>query len=92
MQLTQFFVDERPHNRDGLVLHGWDGNQQVIGFISRRVIADWVDPSRTDRNVMLSAETLDLLREWWKARPSRHDAQTPLQDRWLFPGNGLASQ
>jgi integrase/recombinase XerD len=23
-----------------------------------------------DRNVMLSAETLDLLRQWWKARPS----------------------
>jgi integrase len=27
-----------------------------------------------DRNVMLSAETLDLLRQWWKARPSRCDA------------------
>jgi integrase/recombinase XerD len=27
---------------------------------------------RKDRNVMLSAETLDLLRQWWKVRPSRH--------------------
>ena len=36
---------------------------------------------------MLSAETLDLLRQWWKARPSRHDAGMPLQERWLFPGN-----
>jgi len=35
---------------------------------------------------MLSPETLDLLRQWWKARPSRHDAQIPLQERWLFPG------
>jgi len=40
-----------------------------------------------DRNVMLSAETLDLLRQWWKARPSRHDAGMPLQERWLFPSN-----
>jgi hypothetical protein len=31
-------------------------------------------------------ETLDLLRQWWKARPSRHDAQPLLQERWLFPG------
>ena len=35
---------------------------------------------------MLSAETLDLLRQWWKSRPSRHDAGTPLEERWLFPG------
>ena len=41
---------------------------------------------RKDRHVMLSPKTLDLLRQWWKARPSRHDAQTPLQERWLFPG------
>ena len=26
---------------------------------------------RKDRNVMLPAEMLDLLRQWWKARPSR---------------------
>src|ERR1700686_357 len=41
---------------------------------------------RKDRNVMLSAETLDLLREWWKARPSRWDAGGPPEERWLFPG------
>ena len=41
---------------------------------------------RKDRNVMLSAEMLDLLRQWWKVRPSRHDAGTPMQERWLFPG------
>jgi len=39
-----------------------------------------------DRNVMLSAETLDLLRQWWKARPSRCDAGTLVAERWLFPG------
>src|ERR1700692_1315170 len=41
---------------------------------------------RKDRNVMLSPETLDLLRQWWKARPPRHDAGTPREERWLFPG------
>src|SRR2546426_9228850 len=42
--------------------------------------------SRKDRNVMLSPEMLDLLRQWWKVRPSRSDAGIPLQERWLFPG------
>jgi len=37
---------------------------------------------RKDRNVMLSAKTLDLLRQWWKVRPSRHDAGTPSEERW----------
>jgi integrase/recombinase XerD len=41
---------------------------------------------RKDRNVMLPVETLDLLRKWWKARRSRHDAGVPLEERWLFPG------
>jgi integrase/recombinase XerD len=40
-----------------------------------------------DRNVMLSPETLGLLRQWWKVRPSRYDAGTPVAERWLFPGN-----
>src|SRR5438874_8579583 len=43
--------------------------------------------SRKDRNVMLSPEVLDLLRQWWKVRPSRYDMETPLQERWLFPGS-----
>ncbi len=41
---------------------------------------------RKDRNVMLSPDTLDLLRQWWKVRPPRHDAGTPREERWLFPG------
>jgi site-specific recombinase XerD len=35
---------------------------------------------------MLSPETLDLLRQWWKARPPAYDARTPVEERWLFPG------
>jgi hypothetical protein len=46
MSLTQFAVDDSPHNSDGLVLRGWDGPQQVEGFISRRVMDDWAGPVR----------------------------------------------
>src|ERR1700687_363595 len=41
---------------------------------------------RKDRNVMLSPETLDLLRQWWKARRPGYDSTTPVAERWLFPG------
>jgi integrase/recombinase XerD len=47
---------------------------------------------RKDRNVMLSDEMLGLLRQWWKARPSRHDAGIPLQERWLFPSRKSAGR
>ncbi len=52
---------------------------------AQRIIRIEQSKGRKDRNVMLSAETLDLLREWWKARRG-YDATTPLQERWLFPG------
>ena len=35
---------------------------------------------------MLPPEVLALLRQWWKARPTRYDAGVPPQERWLFPG------
>ena len=41
---------------------------------------------RKDRLVMLSPDTLALLREWWKVRPRRYDDGVPVQERWLFPG------
>ena len=41
---------------------------------------------RKDRLVMLSPETLALLREWWKIRPKRSDDGVPVQERLLFPG------
>jgi len=41
---------------------------------------------RKDRNVMLPPEILDLLRQWWKARPKRRDAGVPPHQLWLFPG------
>jgi site-specific recombinase XerD len=53
---------------------------------AQKIIRIEQSKGRKDRNVMLSSETLDLFRQWWKARPSRHDAQTPVPERWLFPG------
>jgi site-specific recombinase XerD len=41
---------------------------------------------------MLSPEMLDLLRQWWKVRPSRHDAEMPVQERWLFPSRKTAGK
>src|SRR5437016_3772234 len=52
---------------------------------AQRIIRIEQSKGRKDRNVMLSPDTLDLLRQWWKARPSRYDAGTPLPERWLFP-------
>ena len=53
---------------------------------AQKIIRVEQSKGRKDRNVMLSPETLDLLRQWWKVRPTRHDAQTTPQERWLFPG------
>jgi integrase/recombinase XerD len=52
---------------------------------AQRIIRVEQSKGRKDRNVMLSPETVDLLRQWWKARRG-FDATTPLQERWLFPG------
>jgi len=53
---------------------------------AQKIIRIEQSKGRKDRNVMLSPELLDLLRQWWKARPSRRDAGTPVEERWLFPG------
>ena len=53
---------------------------------AQKIIRVEQSKGRKDRNVMLSPDTLDLLRQWWKVRPTRYDAQTPPQERWLFPG------
>jgi integrase/recombinase XerD len=54
---------------------------------AQKIIRVEQSKGRKDRNVMLSPETLDLLRQWWKARPTRSDTGTPMEERWLFPGN-----
>src|SRR5277367_1274187 len=55
-----------------------DSEQMIIRVVQAK--------GRKDRNVMLPAEILDLLRKWWKARPTRRDAGVVPEQRWLFPG------
>lgn len=53
---------------------------------AQKIIRVEQSKGRKDRNVMLSPEMLDLLRQWWRVRPSRYDDAVPAQERWLFPG------
>jgi site-specific recombinase XerD len=39
-----------------------------------------------DRHVMLPAEVLELLRQWWKARPTASKSGIASEHQWLFPG------
>src|SRR5215470_17324912 len=54
-----------------------DSEQMIIRIVQSKGLKD--------RHVMLPAEVLDRLRQWWKARPTVYDAGLPEQ-RWLFPG------
>jgi integrase/recombinase XerD len=58
-----------------------DSQQMIIRVVQSK--------GRKDRHVMLPQEVLSLLREWWKARPTRYDADVPVRERWLFPGPRL---
>jgi integrase/recombinase XerD len=58
-----------------------DSAQMIIRVVQSK--------GRKDRHVMLPQEVLSLLREWWKARPARYDADVPVRERWLFPGPRL---
>src|ERR1700722_6236749 len=55
-----------------------DSEQMIIRIVQSK--------GRKDRHVMLPPEVLDLLRQWWKARPSAYDADVAPTQRWLFPG------
>ena len=55
-----------------------DGAQGIIRIVQSK--------GCKDRHVMLSDEMLALLRQWWRARPTHHDAGVPPPERWLFPG------
>ena len=43
MSLTQFSVDDGPHNMDGLRLLAQDGTERVEAFIGRKVMDVWVE-------------------------------------------------
>src|SRR5215470_6018219 len=55
-----------------------DSAQMIIRIVQSK--------GRKDRHVMLPEEVLLLLRQWWKVRPTRYDADVPVRERWLFPG------
>ena len=55
-----------------------DSEQKIIRIVQSK--------GRKDRHVMLPAEVLDLLRQWWKARPTTCDAGLAPEQQWLFPG------
>jgi integrase/recombinase XerD len=70
-----------------LVISADEAKRLLAVADSLKIIRIEQSKGRKDRNVMLSPEMLDLLRQWWKVRPSRYDAGTPVQERWLFPGS-----
>ena len=55
-----------------------DSEQMIIRIVQSK--------GRKDRHVMLPPEVLKLLRQWWKVRPTAHDAALAPEHRWLFPG------
>jgi site-specific recombinase XerD len=59
---------------------------------AQKIIRIEQSKGRKDRNVMLPEEMLGLLRQWWRVRPSRHDAGIPPQERWLFPSRKVAGR
>src|SRR3979490_869442 len=59
---------------------------------AQKIIRIEQSKGRKDRNVMLSPETLALLRQGWKVRPPRYDAGLPVQERWLFPSRKTAGR
>ena len=57
-----------------------DSAQRIIRVVQAK--------GRKDRNVMLPADVLDLLRQWWRERPITCDLGLAPDQRWLFPGYG----
>ena len=55
-----------------------DSAQKIIRIVQSK--------GRKDRNVMLPADILGLLRDWWTERPTGQDRDVPRPDRVLFPG------
>ena len=63
---------------------------------AQKIIRIEQSKGRKDRNVMLPAETLDLLRQWWKARPTAFDAGNSaggtLAVSWRRPGRPMTTR
>src|SRR5664280_516524 len=55
-----------------------DSEQKIIRIVQSK--------GRKDRHVMLPTEVLELLRQWWKARPNASNNGAAPEHHWLFPG------
>src|SRR3981189_1297257 len=55
-----------------------DRDEKIIRIVQSK--------GRKDRHVMLPAEVLELLRQWWKARPTASKNGVAPEHQWLFPG------
>jgi site-specific recombinase XerD len=55
-----------------------DGEQKIIRIVQSK--------GRKDRNVMLPADILGLLRDWWAERPTGQDTSGAGPERVIFPG------
>src|SRR6266849_3469004 len=55
-----------------------DSEQMIIRIVQSK--------GRKDRHVMLPAEVLGLLRQWWKVRPTASKNGVAPEHQWLFPG------
>ena len=64
MSLTQFSVDNGPHNMDGLRLFAQDGSERIEAFIGRKVMDVWAILSSTveDDEVCSVVNTMRLAR------------------------------
>src|ERR1700745_4147994 len=55
-----------------------DSEQMIIRIVQSK--------GGKDRHVLLPAEVLKLLRQWWKVRPTASNNGVAPEQRWLFPG------
>src|SRR6201982_4052755 len=55
-----------------------DSEQRIIRIVQSK--------GRKDRHVMLPAEVLKLLRQWWKGRRTAPNNSVAPEQHWLFPG------
>ena len=56
---------------------------------AQKIIRIEQSKGRKDRNVMLSPEMLELLRQWWKVRPSRSMLEYPRRNAGCFPAERM---
>lgn len=80
MPLTQFSVDDGPHNMDGLRLLAQDNTEQVEAFIGRRVMDVWAQS--IEHNEGQTKSVPRSIRCAWQAEP-RSD---PADCRHEIPG------